>query len=251
PFELIPIIEEILVIDPAQYNYWFNLGVENIKIRKYSIAIDAFKKGLTLYPASENPSLVQIYVSLSFCYNKIYKHQKEKEILDHASQFYPDHPGIIGRYAICAHSRLRFKEADFHLQRLTLALRAEGLNESDLAFYIGKLYLNTDYLVAEKYFRVAYQYDPQNIEKQGALAWVLIKNALKINEGMSLIAKAIEADPDNAILIHQQGYGFFVKGKYEDALFNLYSARDLYQEYNYDLFDHIRQVEEALARIED
>ena len=35
PFELISIIEEILEIDPEQYNHWFNLGIENIRIHKY------------------------------------------------------------------------------------------------------------------------------------------------------------------------------------------------------------------------
>jgi tetratricopeptide (TPR) repeat protein len=251
PFELIPIIEEILVLDPLHYTHWFNLGLENMKIHKYNLAIIALERGLALYPASEKRSLVQVYASLSFCYNKVLKHQKEKEILDTASRYYPDHPGITGRYAICAHSRMRYHEAEAHLQDLTIILRKEGYNESDIAFYIGKLYLNNDYLEAEKYFRVALQYDPQNVEKQGALAWVLIRNALKINEGMDLIEQAIAADPDNPTLLHQQGYGFYVKGRYQEALFNLYRARDLYIEYNYDLFGHIRLVEDAIARSEN
>lgn len=250
PYELIYIIEEILDLDPAQYNLWFNLGLEYIKIHEYELAIAALKQGLELYPTEDNPSLLQIYLSLSFCYNKLGKHQMDKENLDIAAQIFPDHPGIVGRYVICAHSRMRYTESDYHKQRLILILRSQEMNESNIAFYLGKLYLTTDYLEAEKYFRTAYQYDPDNIEKLGSLAWVLIRNALKIEEGMSLIEQAIEADPNNAIYIHQQGYGFYMKGKYEDALFNLYNAHKLYEHYSYELDNHILMVEEAIASLE-
>lgn len=251
PFELISIIQDILELDPAQYNHWFNLGMENIKIHRYEEAINAFNQGLALYPKGDTHSLLQIYLSLSFCYNKSGKHQLEKEILDVAARIFPEHPGVIGRYVICAHSRVRYAEADYYKQQLILILRSQGMNESDIAFHLGKLYLTTDYLEAEKHFRTAYQYDPDNVEKMGSLAWVLIRNALKIDEGMELISRAIEADPNNAIFIHQQGYGFYVLGNYGDALFNLLSARELYKQYSYELDNHIQMVQEALASLVD
>jgi tetratricopeptide (TPR) repeat protein len=250
PFEVISIIEEILVLDPNRYNHWFNLGIEYIKIHEYHRAIDALNQGLALYPPEDNSTLCQIYISLSFCFNRIEKHQKEKEILDQASLLFPEHPGIIGRYVICAHSRMLFHEAEEHLQHLTLILRKRGLNEAEIAYHLGRLYLNTDYMVAEKYFRVAYQYDPGDVEKQGALAWVLIQNALRIKEGMSLMQEAIAADPDNATFIHQLGYGYFVQGEYKTALENLYRARDLYGEYNFELDHHIEMVQNALLSLE-
>jgi hypothetical protein len=83
----------------------------------------------------------------------------------------------------------------------------------------------------------------------GALAWVLIRNALKIEEGMMLIEKALEADPGNAMLLHQQGYGFYIQGNYNAALFNLYSARELYQQFNFEINNHIEMVEDALATL--
>lgn len=251
PFELISIIEEILKLDPTLHNHWFNLGLENIKIKEYDRALDALTKGLEHYPTYSNPSLAQIYISISFCYHKTGRYQQEVAILDSSSQIFPDHPGILGRYVISAHDRIRFTEAASYENQLILILRSEALNESDIAFYLGRLYLNTDYLTAEKHFRTAYQYDPNNIEKLGALAWVLIQNALKIDEGMALIEQAIEADPTNAIFLHQQGYGFYVKGNYDDALYNLYNARDLYQQYSFELISHIELVEQAIASAEE
>lgn len=251
PFELISIIEEILRLDSALSNHWFNLGMEYIKIHEYDKAINAINYGLGLYPSNDNSSLLQIYISLSFCYHKTNKHQLENEILDFSASSSPDHPGIIGRYIICAHSRVRYNEAAYYQDKLVLILRSQGLNESDIAYYLGRLYLNTDYLKAEEYFRIALQYDQENVEKLGALAWVLIQNALKIDEGMQLIEKAIEADPGNAIYIHQQGYGFFMMGNYQDAIFNLYNARELYQQYSFELDNHIRMVEDAIASLEE
>ena len=251
PFEIISIIEEILELDPTLHNHWFNLGLENIKIKEYDRALDALTKGLELYPTYDNPSLAHIYISISFCYHETGRYQQELAILDSSSQIFPNHPGIVGRYVISAHDRIRFTEAASYENQLILILRSEGLNESDIAFYLGRLYLNTDYLTAEKHFRTAYQYDPDNIEKLAALAWVLIQNALKIDEGMALIKQAIEADPTNAIFLHQQGYGFYMKGNYDDALYNLYNARDLYQQYSFELISHIELVEQAIASAEE
>lgn len=251
PYELISIIEEILELDSTFHNHWFNLGLENIKIKEYDRALVALNRGLDLYPDKDNSTLVQIYISISFCYHQTNRYQQEIEILDSASVIFPDHAGITGRYVINSHARVRYTEADHFRNKLILILRSEGNNESDIAFYLGRLYLNTDYLEAEKYFRTAYQYDPGNIEKLGALAWVLIQNKLKINEGMALMEKALEADPTNAIYLHQQGYGYYMKGKYEDALSNLHMARDLYQQYSYELNNHIAMVEQAMASNEE
>ena len=251
PFELIPIIEEILALDPGLYHQWFNLGMEYIKIKEYYLAADALNRGLEIFPAEQMATLEQIYISLSFCYHKTERHQKEHEILDMLAEYHPHGPAILGRYLICAHYRMRFTEEEAYRDQLVSVLRDKRVNESDIAYYLGRLYLNEDYLEAEKYFSIAYHYDPENVEKMGSLAWVLIMNALRIDEGMALMKKAIEADPDNAIYIHQMGYGYYIKGKYDVALENLYAARDLYQEYSFELDNHIRLVEEAIALLED
>lgn len=250
PYEVIPIIEEILEIDTTKYNLWFDLGMEHIKIHQFLHAMDALNRGLRMFPSEKSQTLVPIYISLSFCYHKVGRHQKEKEILEKASRIHPDHPGIIGRYAICAHSRLRHTEAAYYKGRLIDILRKSGISESDVAFHMGKLFMTTDYLEAEKYLRDAYTYDPGDVEKMAALAWVLIRNALKINEGMELIEKAIQTDPDNPVFIHQYGYGLYLQGNYKAALSNLYRARELYQGFSYELENHIGLVNEALAASE-
>lgn len=251
PFELIPIIEELLTLDPAQYNHWFNLGMEYMKIQLYYRAADALERGMELYPSDQIANLEQLYISLSFCYHKTERHQKEREILDMLSEYHPHGPAILGRYMICSHYRMRFSEEEEYRKTLVSVLRDRGTNESDIAYQLGRLYLNEDFLEAEKFFRIAYQYDPENVEKMGALAWVLINNSLRIDEGMALMEKAIEADPGNAVYIHQQGYGYYLKGDYEDALFNLYNAKELYQDYSFELDNHIQLVKEAIANLEE
>lgn len=122
--------------------------------------------------------------------------------------------------------------------------------ESDISFHIGKLFMNEDNIEAEKHLRASFQADPGNQEKMGALAWTLICNALKINEGMDLMEKALEADPLNATLLHCQGCGYYIQGNYQEALTNLYIARDLYQQFNFDVNSHIKMAEEALASLD-
>lgn len=250
PFELIPIIEKILELDPTQYTHWFNLGQENIKIHEYNDAIEAFQRGLEMFPSRENFSLLRIYVCMSFCYHETGNHKLEKNILKIASGINPDHPEVIGRNAICAHSRLRYSKAEHYHEQLVNVLRSQGINESDIAFYLGRLYMSTDHLEAEKHLRIACQYDQDNLKKQAALAWALIRNPLKIDEGMKLIGQMIRTDPGNAILLHQQGYGYYLKGNYNEALLTLHNAEELYQKYSYELYNHISMVEEAIAQLE-
>ncbi len=251
PFLQITVLERILEIDSTRYNHWFNLAREHIRIHEYQKAIGAFQHGLHFFPDKENPSLIQVYISLSFCFNKTARHQLEKKVLDRAAFIDPDHPGVIGRYIISAHSRVRYNEAAHYRDRLIRILRKKGLNESQIANHLGKLYLNTDYLVAEKYFRTALQYDPENVEIKGHLAWVLIQNALKINEGMELMQKVRLADPDNPVYLHQQGYGLYLRGQLAQAHANLQAARDQYQQYSFELENHVRMVEEAIAKVEE
>ena len=42
-----------------------------------------------------------------------------------------------------------------------------------------------------------------------------------------------------------------MKGNYNDALYNLYSARDLYQQYSFELISHIELVDQAIASAEE
>lgn len=251
PFEVIPIIGQILSIDPQQAIRWFNLGLQYIRIHEYHEAIESLSRGLELFPSEDHSSLSHVYISMSFCYNKIGKYQKDKEGLELASAIFPDHIGLIGRQVICAHSMLRFHKAEEFREKLIFQLRKEGNNEAEIAFSLGRIYLNTDYLVAETYFRTAYQYYPEEAEKQGALAWVLIQNSLRYNEGMILMQKAIKSDPLNPAFIHQLGYGYFVNGEYETALGKLYNAKELYEDYSFELDMHIKMVEEAMAKLED
>ena len=246
PHEIIPILNRILVLDTGQYNQWFNRGMEYIRIHDYDRAIDDLNRGLRDYPSREHPALAQIYVNLSFCYNKQEKFHREKELLLHASSIFPEHTRLLGRQVICAHSRVRYHEADNFRERLLLRLRQDGLNEAEIAYHMGKLYLTTDYLVAEDYFRSAYQYMPDDPQVQASLAWVLIQNSLRIDEGMQLMYKALEKDPDNSTCLHQLGYGYYVKGELETSLAKLYRARVLHSEYNFELDEHIQMVEEAI-----
>lgn len=251
PYELIAILEEILKLDSTFHNHWFNLGLENIKIKEYDRALEALTQGLDQYPDKENSTLVQIYICISFCYHQTHRYQQELEVLNNASRIFPDHSGILGRYMINSHARVRYTEAEYYRNKLIPILRSEGTDDSDIAYCLGRLYLNTDYLEAENYYRKAYQYDPDNIEKLAALAWVLIQNALKIDEGMALIGKALESDPTNAVYLHQQGYGYYMKGNYAKARANLYMARDLYQHYSFELNSHIALVEKAISGNEE
>jgi len=81
-----------------------------------------------------------------------------------------------------------------------------------------------------------------------SLAWILIENGRNIGEGMAFIDKALELDPDNYNYIDTKGWGLFKQGKNTEALKLLERSWDLKPIYNHEIFLHIKQVKEALAR---
>ena len=79
------------------------------------------------------------------------------------------------------------------------------------------------------------------------LAYFLIYRDINADEGMELINRALEIEPDNYYFSHTRGLGLYKQGKLEEALELLkksWEARPIYYHEHYLL---IQEVEQALA----
>jgi tetratricopeptide (TPR) repeat protein len=78
------------------------------------------------------------------------------------------------------------------------------------------------------------------------LAFILIDHDINIDEGMKLIQKAIEIDPDNHLYLDTQGLGLIKQSRFDEAVQVLQKARDLYPYYHHEIHQHLQQAMTSL-----
>jgi len=70
---------------------------------------------------------------------------------------------------------------------------------------------------------------------------------LNIEEGLELIEKALESDPERYIYLDTKGWGLYKQGKYEEALEVLEKSWELKPRYNHEIFLHLEEAKKAVA----
>ena len=103
---------------------------------------------------------------------------------------------------------------------------------------------------AEDYCRQALSLESENLALLNNLAWFLINNDRNINEGMELVNKALQIDPDNYIYLDTKGWGLFKLRKYQEALDIFQKSWDLRRKksvYNHEAFLHLEAAKKAVA----
>ena len=100
---------------------------------------------------------------------------------------------------------------------------------------------------AELCYRQGLTLDPGNPSRMYGLAWLLVDKDINVNEGLDLIQKALELEPDNWYYLDTKGWGLYKQGRYEEALKLLNDSWDLRPSYRHRGYLHIREGEKALA----
>ena len=176
------------------------------------------------------------------------KHDKEKEIIETGLRFFPDSWGIIGDQALCAVSRGDSIEANEYIAKFKSISKESGRSEAAIESNLGFLYSEANIInKAEKHYRNAYKLEPQNISRILGLSQFLINNDINIDEGMELAQKGLDIQPDNLFLLWVKGRGLFKQGNYEEAVQLLKSVQEKSDGFNYDLYQHLQEAEQALA----
>ena len=250
PNEEIKYCKQILEIDELNSAYWFMLGgayFEQLQYRDAAIswekALDIHKKWGTSY---RNP---WIYYFMGDAYHKVNDHKREKEVYELGLSVFPDHQWIIQNQATCALSQGDTAEANDLLTKYKSIRKNKSLwPESRILSGVGYIYTGANLFdEAEIYLRQALKLDPRNPEIMNDLAWFLIDNDINIDEGVDLIEKSLDLDPDNYNYLDTQGWGLYKQGKYVEALKILEDSWDLRSVYSLEIYQHIQDVEKALA----
>ena len=217
----------------------------------YENAVHAFEKCMEIYDnwgtQNKNPFL---YYMLGNSLHKVGNHKREKEIFDIGLELYPDHLLVVQGQAICALSHDETRKAEQIMDQYVKIRETVTLCPSfRIEVGLGSIYAGASmYEDAEKHYRKAYMQVPDEPEFINELAFFLIDysdDPDKINEGLVLIEKALDAKPDHWLYLDTKAWGLHKIGKDSEALPVIKKSWENRPGYNQDLFEHLSEIEKA------
>jgi len=249
PKEVIKYLKQILEIEELNPVYWYLLGDQYYYINQYKDAIIYFERTLDICKKwGTNFFNPVLYEHLGDSYHKVNEHKKEKEVYELGLDLFPDFGDIIRQQAICAFSQEDTDKAEVILTKYKSIRKRNLWSESQILSGVGSIYSEANLFdEAETSYRQALKLDPQNPVRIYGLAWFLINNDINVDEGLELVQKALEDNPDDWNYLDTKGWGLYKLGSYEEALKVLKDAWDLRPVYDHEGYRHIQEVEQALA----
>jgi tetratricopeptide (TPR) repeat protein len=229
---------------------WFDLGVTYQGFpQQYEKAVEAFEKVEEISLERGGDWEYELYYDwYLYTLHKVGKHDKEKEISEIGLKFFPDSWRIIWNQAVCALSMGDTTKANELIEKFRSIRKEEGRSESVIERDIGIIFKQADIIdKAEVHLRKAYELERENVNRIFNLAYHLIKYDINVYEGMEMVQKGLEINPDDLNLLAVKGLGYHKLGKYEEAL-QLYKMVDeKFLLFNYELYQLIQEAEQALA----
>ena len=248
PYAGIKYSELVLEYDPQTIAGWYQQGWNYYQMHQYEKAVEYFEKALEVDQQYGGGFKFPGFYSLpGRVHHDLGNHDREQEIYERGLSVLPEYPGIIYRQAVCTLSQGDTIEANKLIEKYRSIREQEGGGIWAL-FSVGRIYEEADYLdKAEKIFRQANDIDNQNAELMNGLAYFLIKHEINVNEGMELITRAIEIEPEKLYFLYTKGFAYHKQGKVKEAHEILKKTWDLRPRYDHEHFLLLQEVEQALA----
>jgi tetratricopeptide (TPR) repeat protein len=230
--------------------FWSDLGITYVDfLGQYDKAILAFEKVMDIsMERGDNWEFVHFWDRFLWALHKTGNHEREKEVAEIGLNVIPANSNwILYHMAICALSQGKIKEADEILVKYKAKHKELGSSEAQMEFYLGDMYEAANLMdEAEMHFRKLYQMDPQRPGRIYNLARFLIENDINIDEGMELVGKGLEIQPNHSGLLQTKGWGLYKQGKYEESVKLLSEVWDKSGFYT-PLHNQLQEAKQALA----
>ena len=252
PHETIRYLKQLLELDNQNTTALYNLGLNYNELHQYEKAIPILEKCLQLTKKQGlKPDWANDYGLLGTAYHKTGQFKKERKLYREAVKHFPDDIYLIRNQFILSIVMGDTIEANRLADRAFSYFRSISMPEAEIASTNAYACIDAGLLKeAEDNFREALSLEPDNPDRLNSLAYLLIKQDLNIDEGMKLIEKALEHQPENYDLLHTKGLGLFKQGKYGEALEILQKSCDLRREfavYNHEAYLHLEEAKKAIA----
>jgi Tfp pilus assembly protein PilF len=177
------------------------------------------------------------------------QHKKAKALIKKADKDFPD-----DLYLTYAHAILSLVESDTitanqYIDKFIALDKDYSLPEAGIMKRVAEIYSEAGILnKAEEYYRKALSVLPKSPSLMNNLAYFLIDKDRNINEGMELVNKGLELNPDEYSFLHTKGWGLYKQGKYLEAADILQKSWDLRMQnaiYDHKAFLHLEAAKKA------
>jgi TolB-like protein/Tfp pilus assembly protein PilF len=251
-YEAIKYDMQLLELDDQWPINYYGLCVNYNRLYQYDKAIIEGEKALDIYEKWDSkPESVWPYTGLGLAYHKTGQYKKEKKLYEKAERDFPDNPDLIYRQAVLSLTKENIKDAREYIEKYISILKENSVTEASIAIGQAGIYSEADLLdIAEEYYRKALSLEPKSQGRMNTLAYFLIDKDRNVSEGLGLIEKIVESNPDNYNYLHIKGWGFYKQGKYNEALEILQKSWDLRRQnaiYNHEAFLHLEEAKKAVA----
>lgn len=251
-YDVIKYTKQLLEVDDQNPRFWYNLGNRYRQMYQFDNAVPAYEKSLEIYDKwNSKPLWILTYTQLGECYHATSHYKQERQLYKKAEKDFPDHRLLLERQAILALSEEKPKAANEYIEKYVSLWRDYSGYEAVISSNLAWIYSEAGILDrAEEYYRKALSLERNGI-RLNELAYFLVDKDRNVNEGMELVAKALNLQPDNHIYLHTRGWGLFKQGKYDEALEILQKSWDIRMEkskYSHLAYLQLEEAEQALAK---
>jgi tetratricopeptide (TPR) repeat protein len=252
PVEEIKYLRQLQELDDLVPSYYYSSGYAYSMLFQFAKAIPEYEKALEIYDKSGiKPAWVFNYTQLGEAYNKTGQYKKEKKLYIKAEKDFPDDLNLNYQKGLLAIVEGDTVNANTYLVKAERLAKENSWTDANIASQmavglsdIGKKDK------AEEYYRKALSLEPDKPGRMNDLAFLLIDSNRNISEGMNLVDKVLESEPDNYNYLNTKGWGFYKQGKYREALDMLQKSWDLrrrYAVYDHTAYLHLEAVKKAVA----
>ncbi len=251
PYEAIRYCEQLINLNDQSPLMYLNLGDEYWKLFQYDRAIPEYEKAFEIYKRWGRNPHVEAYTLLGGCYHKTEQYKKEKKLYRNAEKIFPENLTLITMQAILALTEGDNTAAEQYIENIRSISKDNRVSEARILRTVALIYREAGiFNEAEKYYRQAVQQDPQSLSSINSLAYFLIDRDRNINEGLELIEKALNSQPESYNYLHTKGWGLYKQGNLPQALEILQRSWDLRLKnaiYNHEAFLHLEEAKKAVA----
>jgi len=249
PYEEIKYLRQFEALDDQSPVTHYFLGNAYYNLYQYKNAIPEFEKALEIYSKwNSKPMWIYNYILPAIACHWIGEYNKEAKFYKKAEHDFPGDPLIIRRQAILSFSKKDTISANQYIEKYISVRKSNSDKEVRILDDLASIYSETDILdKAEKCYRKALLLEPENPVLLNNLAWFLIDKDQHINEGLDLVDKALQLDPNNFTYLDTKGWGLYKQGRFEEALELLERDWNSRPIYSHEIYLHLQEVKKAVA----
>ena len=251
PYESIKYMRQLLEIDDQLPDIYTDIGYDYNRLNQYSKAIPELEKALEIYKKWGIKPLWSVsYTNLGSAYQETGQYEKVEKLYKIAEKYFPDDLNLTYRQCLLALAEEDTINFNKYLERAFRIAKENSWTDANCAAQMATGFSEIGRKdMAEEYYREAFSLEPGKPGRINDLAYVLIDSERNLPEGMKLVDKALESNPDDYKYLDCKGWGLYKQGKYREALELLERSWELKPVYKHEIFLHLEVAKKAVGGI--